>query len=217
MATTEADKQALVGLGTRSSLGGSVGGIVLIILGILALARIDPLLLTPIAVIVGGIALLIEDGNLAARYVNALSHLPGENLDVSALADGMSAGVLAGVGGIVLGILALIGIAPEPLASVAIIIFGAAVLFDFAARTQIKALKVINSGSSERSARLAIAAASSTSTAGALVGVGLVTLGILALAGLVPWILVAVALLSFGVYLFLDSTAVATAVFGTMG
>jgi hypothetical protein len=215
MATTEADRQALLGIGTSSSLGEGMGGVALIVLGILALARIDPLLLNPIAVIIGGVALLVVDGSLAARYANVLSHSSASDLDSSSLADGMSAGVLAGIVGIVLGILAVIRVAPGALTAIAIIVFGAAVLFDFVARAQIRALKMVTGASSEHSARLAMAAAASTNTGGALVGVGLITLGILSLTGLVSSILVTVALLSFGAYLFLDSTAITNAIFGT--
>lgn len=212
MATTEADKQELLGLGLNYSLGETGGGIALIVLSILALAKMDPMLLDAIAVILAGIALLIEDGSLSSKYAGALTYAPAYGRQGSTAPDGVSAGTLAGISGIVLGILAILGIAAVTLSAVAIIIFGAAVLFDFAARAQIMALRVVNRESSEQSAKLALAAASSRNASAMLVGVALITLGILALAGLTT-ILITVALLGLGAYLFLSNAAVAGSLF----
>jgi hypothetical protein len=214
MATTEADKQELLGVGLNYSLGEMGGGIALIVLSILALARMDPMLLNAIAVILAGIALLIEDGSLSSKYASALSYAPLHGRQASTAADGVSAGTVAGISGIVLGILAILSIASATLTAVAIIIFGAAVLFDFAARAQIVALRMVDRESSESSARMALAAASSTNTAAILVGVALITLGILALAGLTTSILVTVALLGLGAFLFLQNAVVAGSLFG---
>ena len=212
MATTEADKQELLGLGLNYSLGETGGGIALIVLSILALAKMDPMLLDAIALILAGIALLIEDGSLSSKYAGALTYAPAYGRQGSMAPDGVSAGTLAGISGIVLGILAILGIAAVTLSAVAIIIFGAAVLFDFAARAQIMALRVVNRESSEQSAKLALAAASSRNASAMLVGVALITLGILALAGLTT-ILITVALLGLGAYLFLSNAAVAGSLF----
>jgi hypothetical protein len=57
------------------------------------------------------------------------------------------------------------------------------------------------------SARVAMSAASSTNTAGVLVGVGLITLGILVLAHLAPYVLASAAFLGLGAYLVLEGTA----------
>jgi hypothetical protein len=215
MATTEADKQELLGLRLNYSLGETGGGIALIVLSILALAKMDPMLLNAIAVILAGIALLIEDRSLLTKYAGALSYAPAYGPGTSTAPDGVSAGTLAGISGIVLGILAILGIAAATLTAVAIVIFGAAVLFDFAARAQIMALRMVDRESSEQSAKLALTAASSTNTSAMLVGVALITLGILALAGLTTSILVTVALLGLGAYLFLQNAAVAGSLFGT--
>jgi hypothetical protein len=169
MATTEADKQELLGLELNYSLGEASGGISLIVLSILALAKMDPMLLNAIAVILAGIALLIEERSLLTKYVGALSYAPAYGLPTSTAPDGVSAGTLAGISGIVLGILAILGIAPATLTAVAIVIFGAAVLFDFAARMRIIALRIVDKESSEQPAKLALAAASSTNTSAMLV------------------------------------------------
>src|SRR5690348_12701834 len=107
MATTEADKQALLGLEFNYSLGETSGGIALIVLAILALAKIDPMLLNSIAVIVAGIALLVEDRGLRARQASLMSYTTAYGAEAAAVSDGVSAGTLAGISGIVLGILAI--------------------------------------------------------------------------------------------------------------
>jgi hypothetical protein len=215
MATTEADKQELLGLGLNYSLGEASGGIALIVLSILALAKMDPMLLNAIAVILAGIALLIEEGSLLTKYAGASSYAPAYGLPTSTAPDGVSAGTVAGVSGIVLGILAILGIAAAELTAVAIIIFGAALLFDFAAKARIMAVRMMDRENSVQSARFALTAASNTNTSAMLVGVALITLGILALAGLTTSILVTVALLGLGAYLFLQNAAVAGWLFGT--
>jgi cobalamin synthase len=212
MATTEADKQALMGFELNYSLGESTGGIALIVLAILALAKIDPMLLNAIAVIVAGIAVLLEDAPVAGKYASASPYSAARTSAITAPAGGISAGTLAGIGGIVLGILAILGIAAHVLTAVAVIVFGAAVLFDFAARAQAAALRI--SGESPESARIAYAEASRRNTSGPLIAVALITLGILALAGLTSTILVTVALLVLGGYLFLQYAAVAGSFLG---
>lgn len=214
MAMTEADKQELLGLELNYSLGEIGGGIALIVLSILALAKMDPMLLNAIAVILAGIALLIEDGSISTKHADAVSYAPVYGHQTSTAPYGISAGTLAGVSGIVLGILAILGIAAATLTAVAIIVFGAAILFDFATRAQIMALRMANREGSEQSAKLALATASSTNTSAMLVGVALITLGILALAGMTTSILVTVALLSLGAYLVLQNAALAGSLFG---
>src|SRR5690348_7314916 len=122
MATTEADKQALMGLEFNYSLGETSGGIALIVLAILALAKIDPMLLNAIAVIVAGIALLVEDRSMRARQAGLMSYTAAYSPETAAISGGVSAGTLAGITGIVLGILAILGIAAVVLTSVALIV-----------------------------------------------------------------------------------------------
>jgi hypothetical protein len=213
MATTEADKQELLGLEFDYSLGATAGGIALIVLSILALAKLDPTLLNAIAVILAGIALLIEDGQLSSKYAHAPSYTPAYGLQASTIRDAASAGILAGISGIVLGILAILGIAAATLTAVAIVVFGAAVLLDFPARAHLSALRMMNRESSEQPAKFAFATASRANASAMLVGVALITLGVLALAGLTTSILVTVALLSLGAYLFLQNAAVVGSLF----
>jgi hypothetical protein len=179
----------------------------LVVLGILALARVDPLLLISIAVIVAGVVLVSDSAALSRQIAGALAAKASYHINAAELSSGLSAGVLGGITGVVLGILAILQVAPQTLIAVAAIVFGAAVLFDFAARSQLRALKMTTGETPEQSARLALATASSTSTAAIFAGVGLVTLGILALAGIASEVLTAVAILGLGAYIVLEDAA----------
>jgi hypothetical protein len=181
----------------------------LVILGILALAKIDSLLLVSIAVILAGVVLVADSADLTRQIGAALAAKAGHHINTSELPADLNAGVLGGITGVVLGILAILDVAPHTLMAVAAIVFGAAVLFDFAERSQLHALRMTTGETPEQSARLALAAASSTSTAAILAGVGLVTLGILALAGIASEVLIAVALLGLGVYVLLEEGSMA--------
>lgn len=119
-----------------SEIGGGVsaeilGGAAGIALGILALLGIMPATLTPVAIIVFGGALLI--GSAATARLNSLTtfRMSERARDVTRGAIEMASGteVLVGIGAIVLGILALLGMAPRTLVLVALLALGAAVLF----------------------------------------------------------------------------------------
>jgi hypothetical protein len=204
MAMTEAARHEFIDFGSGLLGEQSGAGVVLLVLGILALASIDPALLNAIAVIVAGVSLMLEGASLSARYARTMRTSAGDTVKAWELSGGMSAGLLAGTGGVVLGILAILGIAIETLIPIALILFGAAVLFDFGAKAHLKAMAMVTGGSP---ADLARTAGASSSMASVLVGVALITLGILGLAHLQPAILAAAAFLSLGAYLLLDSAA----------
>jgi len=112
---------------TAEILGGATG----IALGVLALLGIMPATLTPVAIIVFGGALLI--GSAATSRLNALdtSRMSERAREVSRSAIEMASGteVLIGIAAIVLGILALLGMAPRTLVLIGLLALGATVLF----------------------------------------------------------------------------------------
>jgi hypothetical protein len=127
---------------------------------------------------------------------------------------GTSAEILGGIAGIVLGILALIGLVPMTLLSVSVIVFGGTLLFGSPAvydvgtaepkrgtTTDYIAREI--AGPAGAQARLAAGAAG----AQALIGIGSVTLGILALIGMAPQTLVLAAILAIGTSALLSGGA----------
>jgi hypothetical protein len=213
MAMSEAERMPMAaeheGSEMELSMATMPGALALIVLSILALAGIYQLLLVSIAVIVAGVVLAADSAALSSQIAAALAAKAGHHIDAGELPSGLNAGVVGGITGLVLGILAILNVAPHTLVAVAAIVFGAAVLFDFAARSHARALRMTTSETPEQSARLALATVSSTSTAALFTGAGLVTLGILALAGITSGVLVAVALLGLGAYVLLEGASMA--------
>jgi hypothetical protein len=219
MAISEAGREELFGgIATKDmglTIDETVGGLALIVLAILALAGIDPPLLLAIATIVAGAALLFMSVAFASEFSNALA-LSGRAPLSPERSNVWSAGSLGGAIGIVLGILALLDVAPATLMAVALIVFGAAVFLDFIMMSQARALRMTVSRGGEpfwpggEAARSAFSAAASSDMGSLLFGFALVLLGIVALTGLNTEVLIAVALLGLGGYCFLKGTAVIT-------
>src|SRR5499427_6197993 len=110
-------------------LADAIGGIATIVLAIIALAGVHPEVILPIAVIVFGAALLVQGGTMLSEYASII--FPAGSTYPSSEQFGMgslSTLFLVGVSGIVLGILALLGINFTILSAIAVIAFGSALL-----------------------------------------------------------------------------------------
>lgn len=107
----------------------AIGGIATAVLAVIGLAGWHPELLAGVATIVFGAALLIQGGTLLSEYSQVFS--PAGALQTASEAvggDGLAALFPVGIAGIVLGILALLGIASYALTSISVIAFGAALM-----------------------------------------------------------------------------------------
>ncbi|HEY7168413.1 MAG TPA: hypothetical protein VIB79_27895 [Candidatus Binatia bacterium] len=186
---------------TAGSVVEALGGIGVVALAIIALAGIIPRVLAPIAVIAFGVALAAEGSSIASRYAQLVRY-DGGAVEKTEIGGGAGSEVLGGVAGIVLGILALIGEAPTVLISAAAITFGAALLLGAGTEARLSSM-VASSGHW-------MAGDALTGSAGAevLVGIGAITLGILALTGIAPMTLNLVALLTLGAGAVIEGAAV---------
>jgi uncharacterized membrane protein HdeD (DUF308 family) len=121
------DARSELGSGVGAELVGGAAGIVLGILGLIGLGQ--PVLI-PIAVIVFGGALLLGSGAAAElsslRVPSAHEHFANVARQASSAASGTQ--VLVGLGAIVLGILALLGVSPVMTTMVALLVLGASVV-----------------------------------------------------------------------------------------
>jgi hypothetical protein len=117
-------------------------------------------------------------------------------------AYGGFADALGGVAAIVLAIVGLAGVRPEPLAAIATIVFGAALLIQGGAMLSEFAQVETTVGDDS------LSASGGGISVLFLVGVAGVVLGVLALIGLYAPILTAVAVIAFGAALLLSSSAV---------
>jgi hypothetical protein len=175
----------------------AVGGAAAVILAILALANVMPTYLASIAAIALGVALLFEGGAIASRYSKLLYESAGP--ETTELGSGMSAEVIGGLCGIVLGILALIGLASVELLAVAAIVFGTAVLFSSGATSRLNSLTIARHYGTERwTQQVATELVWASTGIGVLAGFAAIVLGILALIGTYPLTLSLVAFLAVG-------------------
>jgi hypothetical protein len=210
--------------GSVASYGGfvdAIGGVATIVLAIIGLAGVRPEILLAIATIVFGVALLIEGGAMMSEYASVA--FPGgvrsatmENVG----GGGLSAHFLAGAAGIVLGILALIGIQSITLTSIALIAFGAAMVLSSGSVYQLHQMKraAMSVEAQPMSGSEVLANEMASESAGALMLAGLaaIVLGILAVVGVNPVALTFAALIALGATLVLTGSSLSTTVVSFM-
>lgn len=188
------------------SLTESVAGATAVVLAILSLAGMLPTSLLAIATIALGVALTFEGGTIAGRYSRLLREtIAGSS--TSELGGGMGVEMLAGIGGIVLGVLALLNIFPAVLCSVAVIVFGGTFLLSSGATARLNQLEGHYRGWSEASKEVAREATQAASGVRILTGIGAVVLGILALLEIHPFVLSVVGILVLSGAILLSGAA----------
>ena len=181
--------------GARSAQ--AVGAIAAVVLAIVGLAGIDPNLLAAIAVLVVGAAILAHGWFGTSRY-------PQYSAASTTAGNAMGADVLGGLAGIVLGILTLLlgDSGKLTLLAVALLVYGTALLMSTAAVAQLRwRSQIAAQAGSPTGTSVVIPAVQGGHL---LVGLGALTLGILAVIGLVPVTLILVGLLSLGVAMALS-------------
>lgn len=184
----------------NGSLAETISALVTIVLTILGLAHVVPEFLVAIATIVFGATLLLRGSTMIAQYARMSVQSGAERSSVASVGDnGLSAMLLAGAAGVVLGILAILGISTNELTAIAVIAFGAALILSSSSTIRVHLLRLATAKANERVvANDAVAnelLSSSAGTAG-LAGLSAIVLGILALAGFNPVILILIALLT---------------------
>ena len=194
-----------VGSGSAAEI---IGGIAAIVLTILGLAHVAPSLMLTIATIAIGAALVFEGGSIAAQYSRIISKTTENSVQAIEMGGGMSAEMVAGIAGIVLGILALLGLDSLTLSASAVIVFGAAMSLGSGMTSRLNDLKIEVSGAHQSAQRVAHEVVSAAAGTQVLVGLAAGVLGILALVGIAPMVLVLVGLLAVGTSLLLSGGAV---------
>jgi hypothetical protein len=197
-----------------ASLSEAMGGIVAIILTILGLAHVAPTLLVAVATIAVGVALAFQGGVIATAYAHLISQPAEQKAAVTDLGGGTAWSIefLAGAAGIVLGILALLQVAPTDLVAIAAIAFGGALVLSSTSAAQVNVIKLTALGLDESAQRAAGGILSGAAGVQAIAGLEAIVLGILALAGFNPVVLVLVALLGLGSFILVNGSAMS----GTM-
>ncbi len=194
-------------------LGGTVGGgiiaVAAVVLAIIGLAGTYPRWLLGAATIAVGIAFLIEGAAIASRLAELVHESTKGRVEMSELGSGVTGETLAGIVGIVLGVLGSLNVYPEVLLPVAAIVYGAGLILGAAANVRINELIVVHR-EEEATARFAIRqAVLATTGLQVFVGLASVTLGIIALASAYPITLSLVAMLLAAGSFALSDTAIA--------
>jgi hypothetical protein len=207
MNTAYMDTRASASAGAFGGLMDAVGGIAAAVIAIVGLTGFQPEVMTAIAVIVFGAAMLIQGGALLSEYTGAMQVVPAATATAG---DGGTAALFLGGGaGTVLGILALLGIAAAALTAVAILVFGAALLLSSSSVRRLFTLQAAARRATARSATELLAGEMASGSAGIQLAAGLaaIVLGILAAAGTRPQTLILAALIVLGVTFIVTGSA----------
>lgn len=179
----------------------AIGGIATVVLAIIALSGTQEGTITAIATIVFGAALLIQGGTMLSEFSRTMFPAGIAAPGVEQFSGGTLATLfLSGIGGIVLGVLALLGIYPAVLTAAALIAFGGALVLSSNAVWQlhIGRRSMMGAGSYSAAEILASEMASGSAVIQALAGVAAIVLGILAVVGIHAPVLTLVGLLVIG-------------------
>lgn len=179
--TPTADQTKLstaVGGGTTAE---AVAGLAAGTLAILGLAGVLPFYMTTIGIIAAGAALFIEGATVAGAYAKLSYDATIPEAQQLEVGGGFGAQGIGGAAAVVLGILSLVGILPQILVPISAMVLGAALLLGGAARPELNFAQLGVRGGSPHARYLAHQAIIGTSGVLALVGIGALVLGILAL------------------------------------
>ncbi len=203
--------------GEAATYGGFVdalGGIAAIVLAIIGLAGVHPEVLVSIATIVFGAALLIQGGTMLSEFA-----MEPEGSASAVGGGGLTALFLVGVAGIVLGVLALLGLHAAMLTSIAVIAFGAALALSSSSVWQLLTSRSMAAQFQARAPVLRIIAnevAVGSAMLQAMGGVAVIVLGILAVAGLYTVPLTLIGILVSGAAILLTGSTLSGTMVGFM-
>lgn len=205
--------------GEAAAYGGFVdalGGIAAIVLAIIGLSGVKPEVLVSISTIVFGAALLIQGGAMLSEFAQI------EATPETAIAPGgggISGLFLVGVAGIVLGVLALLGLHAAVLTAVAVIAFGVALLTSSSGVWQLLTSRSVAMRFQTHSPMVRVVASEvAAGSAGlqAMAGLTVIVLGLLAVCGIYTGPLTLIALLVAGASVLLTGTTLSGTMIGFM-
>ena len=182
-------------------------GIAVIVLSIIALAGTSPGALASIVTIIIGVGLMVQAFNSAAETSKAMA---ANTVAMPDLGGDVMVDLLCGITGIVLGILALIGINPQYLVPSALIVFGGALLLGGAISMRPRRTQSLAPGG-----EMQVMSYQGSAAAGGmeiLVGIAAIVLGILSLIFMASGVLVLVGFLAVGAALLMASATFSSSV-----
>lgn len=199
----------------------AIGGIAAAILAIVGLNGFDPVGMAAIATIVLGAALLVQGGAVVSEYAHMLFSESAGTPAQPAGGDGVAAMFLVGAAGIVLGVLAVLGISSVGLTATAVIAFGSALILSSGTVRQLyvlrgRALQTSGPVAGPGHELLISQMASGSTGVQLLTGFAAIVLGVLSAAGHRPYVLTLTALLVLGIAVLVSGSALSSLVLGFM-
>lgn len=203
---------AAEGVTVGGSTGEALAGLGAVILAILGLIGVLPFTLAAIATIVVGAGLLLRGSAISSRFAQLRRGLHAEGRSrVHEPSGSLTIEMLGGLACIALGILALLGISPGLLLSIAAIVFGGTFLLGANVSSRLGELEAWQTSVDPRAVDVEREAGRGSASAQMLVGIGAIVLGILALIGASPFLtLILIALLAVGGAMLLTGAMVGT-------
>jgi hypothetical protein len=189
-------------------LSEGAAGIATIVLAVIALAGVSAAPLASIVTIVIGVGLMVQAFNSAAGRSKVMPAGVGASAEVS---GEVMVDVLTGVAGVILGILALVGINASHLVPAALIIFGGALLLSGASEMMPRGVSV----ASTTGGQAQISSYQGPVVTGGMeimVGIAAIVLGILSLIFMSSWVLVLVGFIAIGAAMLMVSATFGMAV-----
>lgn len=209
---TPAEEKRKVKVASSGGVAEIVAALAVLALGVLGLVGIYPQIMASIGIIVIGAAFLLAGSALAARFSSLAAMAEG---GAAEFGIGMSWEFLGGIAICALGVLALIGIVPMILVPAAVIVSGGTLTFSSGVNARLNSLEAEYRAVSEFGRNTAREGGSPSSGIQILVGLGAITLGILALIGIYPLILSLVGILTVGAGQFASGSAMSFSMFQT--
>jgi hypothetical protein len=190
-------------------VGGGIIALAGVVLAIVGLASDYPRWLLGAATIAVGISFLIEGAAIASRLSELLHETTAGRVEMGELGTGVTGETLAGIVGIVLGILGSLNVYPNVVLPIAAIVYGAGLILGAGANLRINELIVVHREDTVAARQAIRQAVLATTGLQVFVGLAAVILGIVALAGSYPITLSLVAMLLIAGAFVLSDTAIA--------
>jgi hypothetical protein len=182
-----------------ASLAENLAGGGAIALAIIGLAGIVPTFVASIAILAIGTAFLFEGAGIAARLHRLMQLQSKGDLDAAEFGGGISSEFFAGLAGVTLGILSIVGMVPGQLIAIAVLVFGAAIVRGSRSVARINSQMIEYMDESQEAKEVANELVLSAEGVQMLIGLAAVILGIIAVIGKTePMILSLVGLLIIG-------------------
>ncbi len=155
-----------------------------LVLALIGLSGIAPAGMLAVAVLVMGAAFLFEGAAVSLRFSNLLAETSKDRLDRAEFGLGITAEILGGITGVVLGILSVFQIAPMTLIPSAVIVYGFTLILSSGVTHRLNAVEIEGMEESTRFKKIATESTTASALLEFVLGMAAVVLGICALVGL---------------------------------